>query len=287
MPLDSITLKCFLYIVETGSVTKAAEHIGRTQSAVSQQITRLETLLGKTLFNRENGFSLTHYGDVFYSYAKKIYHLQCESIDRLNGIDLEHEIKIGLPEDFASSVLSRVLSRFSQAYPYINLNVECDLNNKIFERFQQNEFDLCLIKELNRHKIPNDVIIYQDELLWIGTEEFIDQGKEDAIVPLILSPQASIYRDLALKTLNEAQIKWRIIFSSRSYTSKIEAAISGLGVTVMQKSLIPPEANLTIISNLPPLGVVNLYILQHKSTPATKYLVKLLTHLTHGLLPHN
>lgn len=279
MPLDSITLKCFLYVVETGNITKAAEHIGRTQSAVSQQITRLELLLGKILFNREDGFKLTHDGDVFYSYAKKIYQLQCESIDRLNGMDFDNEIKIGLPEDFASKMLSNVLLRFSQTYPYINLNVECDLTNKIFDRYQQNEFDLCIIKEINIQNIPNDALAYQDELLWVGSEEFTNELGDDSVVPLILSPQVSIYRDLALKTLNEAQIKWRIVFSSRSYASKTDAVVAGLGVTVMQKSLIPDDENLSIIPHLPSLGVINLYILQRKNTSAIKFLVKLITKL--------
>lgn len=266
-------------MVETANITKAAEHIGRTQSAVSQQITRLEKLLGQSLFDRENGLKLTHYGDIFYPYAKKIYQLQCESIDRLNRLDFDSEIKIGLPEDFSSKILSSVLSHFSQTFPYVNLNVECDLTNKIFERYQQNEFDICVIKDLNKQNIPNDALVYQDELLWVGKDKFIDQDKKDLVVPLILSPEISIYRELALKKLNDAQIKWRIVFSSRSYASKIDAVITGLGITVMQKSLIPHDANLKIISNLPPLGVVNLYILQRKNSTTSQHLVKLLVKL--------
>jgi DNA-binding transcriptional LysR family regulator len=209
MALDTITLKCFLSVVETGNITKTAHLIGRTQSAVSQQLARLEALLGKNLFNRENGFKLNHDGEIFYLYAKKIYQLQLESINRLNNTDSEGEIKIGLPEDFASK-------------------------------------------------------------------------RKESVVPLILSPKESIYRDLVLKTLDSANIKWRVVFNSRSYANKTLAAIAGLGVTVVQKSLIPTDNNLVTIPNLPALGMINLCILQNKNSAAIKYLVKLLVKIITG-----
>ena len=122
MPLNITTLKCFLSVVETGNITQTALRVGRTQSAVSQQISRLEALLGKQLFNRENGLTLTRDGEIFLSYARKIYQLQHESIHQLNESSFEGEIKIGLPEDFASKVLSKVLVHFAQLHPLINLN---------------------------------------------------------------------------------------------------------------------------------------------------------------------
>ena len=69
MSLDTVTLQCFLAVADTGSFTKAADRVGRTQSAISQQIAKLENLVGKTLFNRGKEFSLTTEGEIFLGYA--------------------------------------------------------------------------------------------------------------------------------------------------------------------------------------------------------------------------
>lgn len=65
MNIDTITLQSFIAIAETGSFTKAAERVGRTQSAVSQKMTKLEHLLGKSLLVRGKDFSLTPEGEIF------------------------------------------------------------------------------------------------------------------------------------------------------------------------------------------------------------------------------
>jgi len=107
MALNMATLKCFLSVVETGNITKTAKQIGRTQSAVSQQISRLELLLNKILFNRDNALTLTRDGEIFLGYAKQIYQLQSESIHELRELDFAGNIKIGLPEDFCFKKYSK------------------------------------------------------------------------------------------------------------------------------------------------------------------------------------
>ena len=103
------------------------------------------------------------------------------------------------------------------------------------------------------------------------------------MIPVILSPQGSVYRTLALETLDKAGIKYRVTFSSRSYVSKIAAAKAGIGFTIMQKSFLSrKQQNLHVVPNLPPLGVVNLCILNHSNNPTIEYLVKLLLQLMQG-----
>jgi len=80
MALDYFSLKCFLTVAETQNITKSADIVGRTQSAVSLQITRLETLLGKPLFDRDKDMALTEDGQLFLLYAKKISALQQEAL---------------------------------------------------------------------------------------------------------------------------------------------------------------------------------------------------------------
>ena len=117
---DTQTLKSFLIIAETGSFSRAASGIGRTQPAVSLQIKKLEDTLGRQLFRRgSKRASLTPEGETFLSYARRIVELQHEAWSRLNEPDAEGEIQIGTPEDFATWRLSGVLASFCRHHPRI------------------------------------------------------------------------------------------------------------------------------------------------------------------------
>ena len=135
--LDSLTLECFLAVAETGSFTRAAEKVGRTQSAISQQINKLETQVGRSLLVRGKNFTLTSDGEIFLGYARQIIKLEREAIDRFREPELEGEVRFGLPEDFASVFLSDVLAEYCQLHPRILLNIECDLTLKLFARFKK------------------------------------------------------------------------------------------------------------------------------------------------------
>jgi molybdenum-dependent DNA-binding transcriptional regulator ModE len=99
MSFNALTLECFLAVADTGSLTRAAEVVGRTQSAVSQQMAKLEQDLGKTLFLRGKKFVLTPDGEILLGYARQIVKLQREAFDRFREPELEGEVRFGLPED--------------------------------------------------------------------------------------------------------------------------------------------------------------------------------------------
>ncbi|STX81296.1 transcriptional regulator [Legionella busanensis] len=168
MSLDTVTLQCFLALADTGSFTKAAERVGRTQSAVSQQIAKLENIIEKPLINRGRNLSLTTDGEIFLSYAKRIYELHRESLDRFKEPELQGEIRFGLPEDFASMILSDVLIEFSRLHPRVILNVECDLTLNLIENFRQNKFDLILVKATPNNEMTDGVKVWSEPVEWIG-----------------------------------------------------------------------------------------------------------------------
>jgi DNA-binding transcriptional LysR family regulator len=261
MSIDTITLQCFLAVAETGSFTKAAERVGRTQSAISQQMAKLENLLGKTLLSREKPFSLTQEGEIFLSYARQIYSLHREVVDRFKEPDLEGEVRFGLPESFASIFLSDILVEFSRIHPRILLKIECDLTLNLFERFKKQEFDLVLVKMSRPEDFPNGVDVWSEPLEWVGSKAIIEQAKP---VPLVLSPPPCVYRSSAIKTLEEAGRSWRLVFSSPSYAGSIAAVKAGMGITVMPRTMIPDELEILDRCALPKLNDTHVSLLKHK-----------------------
>ena len=239
MSLDTVTLQCFLAVADTGSFTKAADRVGRTQSAISQQIAKLEHLTGKSLFNRGKELSLTTDGDIFLGYARQMYLLHREALDRFKEPELQGEIRFGLPEDFATVVLPDVLVDFSRLHPRIILNVECDLTINILDGFKAGNFDLILIKMAPPKTFLEQSTVWKEPVKWIGKPELLPALNENAVVPLVLSPRPCVYREYAINALDRAGIKWRLVYTSPSYAGKMAAVKAGLGITIIQETLIP------------------------------------------------
>ncbi len=260
MNIDTITLQCFLAIVESGNITKAATSVGRTQSAVSQKMARLESMLGKQLFCRGKNFSLTPEGELFLGYARHIFALHREAIDRFKEPDLQGEFRFGIPEDFASVYLSDVLVNFARIHPRIFVNVECDLTLHLLERFKKKEFDMVLLKMNRPEDIPNSVGIYSEKLEWVAHKSLV--LNKDKVLPLILSPQPCVYRARALKALEMANIKWRVVFSSPSYAGTLAAVKAGLGITVLPKTMIPEQLHILNTAELPLLDDTHICLLK-------------------------
>ena len=259
---DSITLQCFIAVAETGSFTQAAKRVLRTQSAISQQIANLENLLGKPLLVRGKAFVLTPEGEIFLGYARQIFALHREAMDRFKEPELEGEVRFGMPENFASVYLSQVIADFARIHPRILLNIECDLTLNLFDRFKNKEFDLVLVKMNRPEDFPNGLDVWSEPLKWVGDSNLVDLGKP---VPLVLSPRPCVYRASAMKALEESGRAWRLVFSSPSNASAVAAVKAGMGITVMPHTMIPHELYAIDHPLLPKLADTHVSLLKHRA----------------------
>ena len=233
--LDSILLKSFVAIADTGSFSKAAAIVGRTQSALSLQIKKLEESLGCKLFDRgARKATLTEQGEVFSSYARRITALQLEVYSRLKEPEAEGEIRFGTPEDFATHYLPDVLALFRKQHPRIQLNVDCDLTLNLLDGFQQEKYDLILVKR-DPQRVRGGTRVWREPLVWAGVTGWQSQKP----LSLVLSPQPCIYRSRALAALDRAKIPWRVAYTSPSLAGTLAAVKAGLGITVMPQNMLP------------------------------------------------
>jgi DNA-binding transcriptional LysR family regulator len=282
MNIDTITLQCFIAIAETASFTKAAERVGRTQSAISQQIIKLEHILGKTFIVRGKILTLTPDGDIFLGYARQIFALHREAIDRFREPELEGEVRFGLPENFASTYLYEILADFSRIHPRILLNIECDLTLNLFEKFKKKNFDIVLVKMNRPEDFPNGVDVWSEPLKWVGNANLICSNKP---IPLVLSPQPCVYRRAAINALEEMGRSWRLVFSSASYTSTVAAVKADMGITVMPSTMIPDELTEIEAKYMPNLPDTHVSLLKQKADDGVinaleGFVLKKLRHLT-------
>ena len=233
--LDTISLKSFIAIAETGTFSHAADTVGRTQSALSLQIKKLEESLGCELFVRTSRkVTLTAQGEIFLGYAKRIVQLQWEVYSRLKEPDIEGEIRLGTPEDFATHYLPDVLALFRKHHPRIQLNVSCDLTLNLVDGFHRGDFDIILVKR-DPKATKGGTKVWREPLVWAAA----DHWQPEKPLSLVLSPQPCIYRARALAALDRAKKPWHIAYTSPSLAGTIAAVKAGLGITVLPQNMLP------------------------------------------------
>ncbi len=259
LPTD--LLRAFVTVAELGGITQAGELLGRTQPAVSLQIRRLEKLVDRTLLNRSGQrFELTSSGHQLYRYAKQILALNDEALAQFAKTGVSGKIRFGIPSEFATTLLPRILGRFAQAYPNVTLEVTCSLSVQLLA----NSADYDLILAL--HDDPGAAgksLLKTEELVWVSSES---EAQQQASLPLIAAPEGCIYRKRATKKLNSCGRDWRIVYTIPDLTG-IEAAIAeGLGVTVLARSTVPKSLKiLKPSSRLPRLGMIGISLIENKA----------------------
>src|SRR5579871_4194620 len=192
--VDTLQLKSFIAIAETGTFGQAAATVNRTQSALSLQIKKLESQLGCDLFDRSSRkVTLTPEGEIFLGYARRIIHLQWEAYSRLREPDMAGEICFGTPEDFATHYLPVVLASFRQHHPRIQLNVQCDLTLNLIDGFHRGDYDVILAKR-DPQRVMGGTKVWREPLVWATADNY----EPDERLSLVLSPQPCIYRARAL-----------------------------------------------------------------------------------------
>ena len=273
--LDTVQLKSFIAIAETGTFSHAAGVVGRTQSALSLQIKKLEDGLGCQLFDRSaRRVKLTEHGEIFLGYAKRIVDLQWEAYSRLKEPDVEGEIRLGTPEDFATHYLPDVLSTFRQHHPRVQLNVSCDLTLNLIEGFRRGEYDVILVKR-DPKAAKGGTKVWREPLVWAAA----DNHRTEKVLSLVLSPQPCIYRARALAALDKAKKPWRISYTSPSLAGTIAAVKAGLGITVLPANMLP--SGIHPIRKLPELADAEIALM--KRDDLSKASEMLAEHIVHSL----
>lgn len=233
--VDTLQLKSFVAIAETGTFGQAAARVNRTQSALSLQIKKLETQLGCALFDRTGRrVVLTPQGEIFLGYARRLIQLQWEAFSRVREPAVEGEICFGTPEDFATHYLPEVLARFRQHHPRVRLKVACDLTLNLVKGFHRGDYDVILAKR-DPQRVEGGMKVWREPLVWAAAADYRPEDR----LALVLSPQPCIYRARALAALNRAKRSWHISFISPSLAGTLAAVKAGLGMTVLPANMVP------------------------------------------------
>lgn len=237
--LDLDQLRTFVAIAETGSFTKAADVVCKTQSAVSMQMRRLEDRIGRPLFMRDGRLSrLTEDGERLLHYARRLVRLNDETLAAFDDSELAGLVRLGTPDDYADRFLPEILARFSRSNPKAEVSVVCAPTPNLVKDLAEGELDVAIITHVQSRGRKGVEVIRREPLLWVVSARHAIEMEDP--IPLALGRATCDWRKAAIEALDQVQRKNHLLYSSWNSTAVGAAVLAGLAVSVLPESALRP-----------------------------------------------
>lgn len=235
--LDSDLLRTFVVIAETGNFTRAAGMAGRTQSAISMQMKRLEEIVGEPLFERgSRGVSFTHKGGELLAKARRIVSLLDEMAASLATPPLDGPVRIGIPEEYGHAALLRALAAFAKRHRNVEITTRYGYSSLHMAALKAGALDLAVVFEWQG--LSDGEILINDPTVWVTSD--VHGAHEERPLPIALYENSGWCRDFAIKSLEQRGLDYRVAYLSDNGGGLKLAVQSGLAVAPISRGDIPP-----------------------------------------------
>ena len=235
--LDIDQLRTFVAIADTGSFTRAAEIVHKTQSAVSMQMKRLEERIGRPVFARDGrGSKLNDDGERLLDYARRIVRLNGECVAAFVETDLVGRVTLGLPDDYAERYLPEILATFSRSNPRAEVTVVCEPTPFLVDGVRAGDLDLAIVTHVDGKTASDAVRV--EQLLWVGSSRHAVHDEDP--LPLAVGRPACCWREAAASALDGIGRRHRIAYVSWYSTAVGAAVLAGLAVSILPESALKP-----------------------------------------------
>lgn len=277
-------LRTFVAGVELGSFALAARKLGRSPSALSAQLRRLEEQAGAPVFRKSGrGLALTAVGETLLAYARRLLELDDEAAIAVRGVEVEGWVRFGTQEDLGAGLLPDVLRRFARAHPKVRIEARVARNAELLQRVKSASLDLALVWG-DGSAAPNGQRLVELPMCWIGASEFLPASRA-APVPLAVIESPCQFREAATAALDRARVPWRLAFTSASLGGVWAATSAGIGLTVRTALGQPAEVRALGpgprgLPALPTLGLA-LHRAERQPGPAVQRLAALVAEAVH------
>lgn len=277
--LDIEALRAFVMVSDLGGFTAAADRLGRTQSAISVRIRKLEESLDCRLFERTSrSLALTREGERLLGYARRILAINDDAARHFTQPEVGGEIRIGVAEYFVPQSLARVLRQFARLHPRTHVEVRVGMSGQLAAAWQAGELDMVIIKDEEEVAVPNRLrgrVIRTEPLRWIASPDFLADWRSEhgtglmdmeagglPPLPLCALPAPCLFRARGTGALDHLGRAWRCVYTSESVMGVLAAARAGLGVAVVGGGAVSAGLDvLTPADGFPDLGTMNLILL--------------------------
>jgi len=241
--LEVELLRAFVAVAESGGFTAASGVVGRSQSAVSQKVIRLEELVGHKLFERTSrSLRLTREGERLLVAARKMLELNDGVVRSMREPTTLGTLRLGMAEDFIPHQLPSLLARFRRLYPEVQLELSTGLSCDLLSAFDADGLDVVIAKKDGAAQRGR--VIWREPLVWLGAAGH--QPDFARPLDLILLRPPCTYRELMVRTLDSVRQPWTASCTASSLMGIQAAAAAGLGITILGRSFV--QSGLQVIA---------------------------------------
>ncbi|RWN21392.1 MAG: LysR family transcriptional regulator [Mesorhizobium sp.] len=236
-PLELNLLKTFVAVVESGSLSNAAPRVGRSQSAVSMQMQRLEEMVGNQLLVRgPRTVTPNAIGEDFLIYARRLLKLSDEAWASVTRPKETGSVRLGVPDDYAAFLLPPVLSRFAAEHPLVTVELICEQSTALVKTLAEGRLDLAIITRLPEQPLE---VIRLERFVWVASPNHV--AWEADPLPVALFEPGCAARMNVLQALGDADRSYRCTYSSASLLGLIAVVQAGLAVAGLAMRSVPPS----------------------------------------------
>jgi DNA-binding transcriptional LysR family regulator len=260
--LEIDLLRAFVAVAETGSFTNAAQIVGRSQSAVSQKIGRLEDLLEQRIFDRTSrSLSLTRSGEHLFVAARKMIEFNDSVMKQIREPLKVVKLRLGISEDFIPGQLPALLARFNRLYPMVDLDLMTGLSCDLRAAYDAGRLDTVIAKKGGGPQRGR--VIWRDQLVWLAGSRY----ELDATRPinLVMLRPPCAYRELMISCLDSVRREWVASCTASSLMGVQAAVAGGLGISILGKSFVRNDMQVVQMpADWPPLPMTEVVIIGEK-----------------------
>lgn len=252
--LDLTLLRNFAVVARTGSISVACLQVGRTQSALSMQMQRLEDLVGQPLLHRSgSGMRLTTAGERLLTHAETLLARHDEILADMRGTGLSGSVSFGCPDDYSIAFLPELLRGFCALHPDVELRMVCAPTSDLRPLLHRRQIEVALVSLADS---TDSNAIREESFVWVA-----DEAKptlvEQSVLPLALSAPVTLDYRAACEAMEAIGRRYRVAFASNSLAGLIAIARSGHAISVLTRTAVPSDLSIvtTGLPALPKIGI--------------------------------
>lgn len=232
--MDIEILRSYIAFVETGSFSRASQQVHKTQSAISQQMKKLEKQTGKALFVKSGRLlSLTEDGKLLLGYARQLVSLNDEALNKLTEKNSQRPLILGCPDDYYTSVMPKVVSLINQQHPYLQLEIRNHNSKELRQYLDNGEIDMAILTVPENY--DEGYFLQYDTGVWAynGDDKTLQALLAKDKLPLVLYDNSCHFHKSAINRLTKLNIAYEIKAFSSSSSAVVNMVKQGIGITAI------------------------------------------------------
>lgn len=237
--LDLDLLQAFVAVAETGSFTAAADVVGRSQSAVSQKVLRLEDALGVRVFERTSrSLRLTQEGERVLAGGRRLLAQYDAFMRELREPPQVERLRLGVSENIVHAQLPLILARFGERFPAVQLELVTGSSPELADAHRDGLLDVVFARQKHEGAPLRGRVIWREPLVWLAAKNYRNDPGRPA--RLVMMPPPCAYREVMTESLDAVRREWSVGCTASNLVGVQAAVAGGLGVTALGKSFLQP-----------------------------------------------